>query len=308
MNPQDVITQAINSSLSKHLPARPVVKTAPAVAPRTTSKSTLKESVIASVKPYTLKTESLSSETKELHTNIYKEHVESFNTVSTQLDVVNRQDTSKPSHSAFKSLKMDETDCLNGVKLHELYFSNISDPNSMIRVDSLPFMRLSRDWGTFENWQFDFRACGMVANEGWVVCYYEPYKQRYMNVVIEGDALNVPLCCIPVIIIDTHHHAWFLDFPGDKMTYLDTMMRELHWSVIEARMAVAEKANLQNLYAIQPVVNAEPEKMVGMLPSNQPPISKDQMVNNTERLSTNGQGNAPTQAVPQPGDQNPRAV
>jgi hypothetical protein len=50
------------------------------------------------------------------------------------------------------------------------------------------------------------------------------------------------------------------------------MMKEFNWSVVEARMVVAERSNLQNLYAIQPVVNDQAEKMLNVLPTNQPPI------------------------------------
>ena len=305
------------TSLQSKIPAPPASKVTPPAVKAVTlesakkAKTTLAEALVVLPKPYVLKTESLSGDTKELHTKIYKEYADSFNAVSTKLDVVSREDANNPHNSVYRNLKMNETENLNGVKLHELYFSNISDPQSEIRVDSIPFMRLSRDWGTFENWQFDFRACGLVANEGWVVCYYEPFKQRYMNVVIEGDTLNVPLCCIPVIVVDTHHHAWFLDYAGDKTSYLNAMMKELHWSVVEARMSVAEHANLQNLYAIQPVVNAEPEKMIGLAANNQAPIGKDQIANDkslTANLSSGGRMNSAIPTMPSVAEVNPRSV
>ena len=41
-----------------------------------------------------------------------------------------------------------------------MYFENISDLNSTVSVDSLSYMRLARDFGTFDDWQKDFIACG----------------------------------------------------------------------------------------------------------------------------------------------------
>lgn len=274
----------------------------------------LTEGVVLVPKTFVLKTESLSGDIKELHTKLYKTYVDSFNDISRKLDTIDPEEANNPQNSTYRHLKCDETKNLNAIKLHELYFSNTADPHSEIRADSTPFMRLSRDWGTFERWQFDFRACGICGKEGWVICYYEPYKQRYMNTFIEGDATGMPLGCIPVLVIDTHHHAWFRDFTEAKTEYLNTMMREINWSVVEARMVVAEKSNMQNLYAIQPVVNMEPERMIGMLPTNQPPIGKDQVVDNRvttnsdQRLSMNGQMPPAKPTAPATIETNPRGV
>jgi Fe-Mn family superoxide dismutase len=298
-NLENLVKQSIASTFSKKI--------------GTPEKKTLNEGVILTPKTYVLKTESLSGMVKELHTNFYKTCVDSFNDISRKLDVLDPENADNPQNSSYRHLRRDEIKNLNAVKLHELYFSNTADPNSEIRVDSIPFMRLSRDWGTFEKWQFDFRACGMSAKEGWAICYFEPYKQRYMNTFIEGDASNVPMGAIPVLVIDTHHHAWFRDFTEQKVEYLNTMMREINWSVVEARMVVAEKTNLQNLYAIQPVANMEPERMIGMLPTNQPPISKDQVVdkaitNPSQPLSVNGQMPPATPTAPNTIITNPRGV
>ena len=48
-------------------------------------------------------------------------------------------------------------------------------------------------------------------------------------------------------------------------------MREINWSVVEARMLAAEMAKLHQIYAIQPVVSNEKERSVG-LPEAMPPV------------------------------------
>jgi Fe-Mn family superoxide dismutase len=270
------------------------------------SKKKLTEALILAPKTFVLKTDSISGAIKELHTNIYKKYIDNFNDISRKLDTIDPNEAENVNNSTFRRLKEDEAKNANGAKLHELYFSNISDPSSEIRVDSMPFMRLSRDWGTFEKWQFDFRACGMCAEEGWLLCYYDPYKQKYLNTFVDKNTINVPICGIPVIVVDTFHHAWFRDYSESKIEYLNTMMKELNWSVIEARMVVAEKSNLQNLYAIQPIVNAEPEKMLATLPTNQPPINNDQIVDT--RLSNNGKMPTPQITLPDTVLTNPRGV
>lgn len=247
--------------------------------------SLLKEAVILFPKTFVLKTELLSGVVKETHQQIYKNLVDSFNSISSKLDSVSREDAQNPNDSVYRRLKLDEQNALNGVKLHELHFNNISDLHSEIRLDSLPYLRLAKDWGTFENWQFDFRACGLAAEEGWVVCYYEPFKQKYINCLVEGNVNNIPVGGIPVLVVDCHHHAWFRDYPGSKMEYLNAMMKEINWSVVEARIVVAERSNLQNLFAIQPAQNNEAQKMLNILPpTNQAPI--DTQIVNTKAVTS----------------------
>ena len=115
-------------------------------------------------------------------------------------------------------------------------------------------MRLARDWGTFEAWQLDFISTALSARNGWAMCVYEPYKNKYMNVIVNSHNKDIPVGAIPVIVMDMWEHAYFKDYLDDKKSYLIGMMKELNWDVIEARMKVAENANLNLIYQIMPMV------------------------------------------------------
>lgn len=234
-------------------------------------KRVLKEALILLPKTFLLKTQWLSAKVKTAHEKIYGANVANFNAVSSKLDAASRQDI-----PALRNLKLDETNNLNGVKLHEMFFGNISDQQSQIHQDSLPFMRVGRDWGTFDNWQFDFRAVAEAAEEGWVVLYYEPFKNRYLHAMIDGNASNVPVGGIPVLVLDMWSHAYFHDFLGEKSSYINAMMREINWQIVEARMVIAERAQLNDLYQVRTLVDNTPTKMVDQA-ANQAPIGKDQV-------------------------------
>jgi Fe-Mn family superoxide dismutase len=222
-------------------------------------------------KTFVLKTDWLSNKTKEAHESLYKNYVAQFNQASFELDTVSREDVVK-----LRSLKLDETYALNATKLHELYFGNISDQQSEIHRDSIPYMRLGRDWGTFENWQFDFRGTALAAREGWVVLYFDPFKEKYLHAMIDGHTQNIPVCGIPILVLDMWSHAYYKDYLDDKKSYVNAMMREINWQIVEARMVIAERANLKDLYLVRPLVNNVPQKMIDQA-SNTPPIGKDQV-------------------------------
>lgn len=199
----------------------------------------LSEAYVANPKKYELTTELLSGKAKDAHTELYQGYIEKLNKISARLDSVDRESADSKS-SAYHSLKQDETYNRNAVHLHELYFANISDIESEATPDTLAVMRLTRDHGTFDDWQWDFVACGMSSKQGWVVCAYDTFLRRYVNFSIDGDSMNIPVGCYPVIVIDMWEHAWFRDYLGDRELYLMNMMRELNWEVIEARFKRAE--------------------------------------------------------------------
>lgn len=256
---ESVVRGAVNSVLKMSTEQQQQKKPTVVEAVSGVAKALLREAVVLMPRTFMMKSEVQSPTTKEEHEKLYKSYVDSFNKISSKLDTVPRMDADNANNSDFRRLKVDEVHNFNAVKLHELYFTNSGDLNSIVRADSVPFMRLSRDWGTFDQWQLDFRACGQSAREGWAVCYFDPFKQQYFNTFIEGHSWNLPLMAVPVIVLDTYHHAWFYDYPGDKLEYLNKSMRELNWNVIELRMIAGEMAKLNQIYAIQPVFSSEKE-------------------------------------------------
>ena len=265
---QEIAMKAIKTSLGNSLIASPKQKVVEAV---DKGKNLIKEALIVIPKTFILKTEWLSAKTKETHENLYKNYIAQFNQASAELDTVGREDITK-----LRSLKNDEAYSLNAIKLHELYFGNISDQQSEIHRDSIPYMRLGRDWGTFENWQFDFRGTALASREGWIILYYDPFKDKYMHAMVDGHTENIPVCGIPILVLDMWSHAYFKDYLDDKKSYVNAMMREINWQIVEARMVIAERANLKDLYMVRPLVNNVPQKMIDQA-SNTPPIGKDQV-------------------------------
>lgn len=205
-----------------------------------TEKESLNEALVAQQKQFKLATEFQSAATKKAHEGLYEGYLEAFNRISAELDTVDRSAV-KSNGSSFRSLKQDETYNMNAVYLHELYFANISDLASTISMDTLSFMRLSRDFGDFDKWQADFIACCLASRCGWAMTYYNIFTQTYMNTFIDLHSQQVPIGCIPIIVMDVWQHAYYRDYLSDVKTFTYAMMKELNWGVVEERMKRAEK-------------------------------------------------------------------
>ena len=118
----------------------------------------LDEALSAQQKQFNINTDFLSSENIDNHIELYEGYIKNFNEANAKLDATDK-DNVNSNHSNFRSLKLDETYNMNGVYLHELYLANIADNASQIQMDSLSYMRLARDFGSFDAWQKDFLAC-----------------------------------------------------------------------------------------------------------------------------------------------------
>ena len=196
--------------------------------------SGVNESFVAMPKVYNQNTDMTSPQTRAAHREIYEQYIDSFNGVSAQLDAPGLLEKLNPDNSRFRSLKQNETHTLNSVWLHELYFANSSDTNSEILMESLAFMRLQRDFGSFDEWQKDFIACALVTGTGWAVTGYNFFLKRFHNFFIDENAINVPIGVYPVIVLDMWEHA-SRDYLNKRKEYVFGQMKELNWSVIEER-------------------------------------------------------------------------
>lgn len=197
------------------------------------------ESYVANKKQYKQVSELVSQKTKDAHTELYSGYIETLNRVSAELDTASRADANSK-HSAFRSLKLDETYNLNSVWLHELYFANCFDPHSEVFMDSKAYIRLERDFGTFEDWQKDFMACALSAGNGWAICGYNMFLQKFVNTVVSNHSQDVMIGLFPLVVVDMHEHAYYRDYLTDKKSYLVAQMREFNWNVIEERFLKAE--------------------------------------------------------------------
>ncbi len=202
--------------------------------------ATIKEAYVTQAKRYNLATEFLSEKNKRAHFELLEGYIDTLNRISIELDVVNREDANA-NNSEFRSLKIDETYNLNASFLNALFFENISDLKSQLVMDSLTFIRLERDFGSFDAWQKDFIACAMSSRNGWAVTVYNTFLQRYINVCVDLHNINVPFASFPIVVLDCSENSYYRDYLNDRKTYVFAMMKELDWDVIEKRVKKAEK-------------------------------------------------------------------
>ena len=135
------------------------------------------------------------------------------------------------------NLKHDETYNLNGAYLHELYFANIGDPNSQITMDSLAYMRITRDFGSFENFKDSFsKAAATQFGSGWAwLCAHSDGKLEVCSTPNQDNPLMPGIGCdgTPILGIDVWEHAYYLNYQNRRPDYIEAFFKVVNWQEVQ---------------------------------------------------------------------------
>lgn len=124
----------------------------------------------------------------------------------------------------------------NGMRLHELYFGNMTKAKTDTDRNSLILKKLVDQFGTYENWEKDFRAVAAMRGIGWVILYHDPVGDRLFNTWVNEHDMGHLAGCIPLLVLDVFEHAYTLDYGIKKTDYIEAFMKAVDWIVINRRL------------------------------------------------------------------------
>ncbi len=133
--------------------------------------------------------------------------------------------------SDLRELKMEETFALNGVKLHEGYFENMSLDGQGDWDKGQIFEMIVRDFCSYENWEKEFKAMGLCAR-GWVVLAYDLDEHKLKNILCDSHNQGGVWNTIALLIMDVYEHAYFLDYATARKAYIDAFFQNIDWKYI----------------------------------------------------------------------------
>ena len=182
------------------------------------------------LRPALLELDGISRTSIEAHYRLYQGYVAKRNEILGRLREADLSAANQV-YSDLRSLKVDLTFAIGGIKNHEVYFSHLGgsggDPDGAMGA------LVERDFGSADAWRSDLIASGMAAR-GWAWTAYDWDEGRIFNYV--GDAQNTfPVWnATPLVALDVYEHAYFLDYQTDRGAYIDAFLRNLDWGVVNA--------------------------------------------------------------------------
>lgn len=168
----------------------------------------------------------ISQEALNEHYNVlYKGYINKYNEIQEALETTNSGEANS-SYSRFRELKKEETFVANAISLHESYFKGLNGNGQCLgKITDW----IKRDFGSCENWESQWLACGMSAR-GWVVLAYDVNEGRLHNYTLDIHSDGV-WNAVSLMVLDVYEHAYYLDFKASgKKKYIESFMGSINWS------------------------------------------------------------------------------
>lgn len=186
--------------------------------------------------------EGLSDQLCKNHFTLYQGYVTNTNKLADALNQLLKE--GKIAVPEYAELKRRFGWEFNGMRLHEYYFGNMVKGGKGLDPASGLAQKLAADFGSYDNWQKDFKASGAIRGIGWVVLCLDPVANRTYNVWINEHDAGHLAGGIPLMIMDVFEHAFMIDYGLKRADYIETFFRVIDWSAVTARYANAPKVTL----------------------------------------------------------------
>lgn len=182
-----------------------------------------------------LGTPGFSNDLLSNHFTLYQGYVTNANKILERLAEVSKEG------AEYAELKRRFGWEFNGMRLHELYFGNMSKTTSNPANDSILQQKIGNDFGTFDDWRSDFVATGKMRGIGWVVLTFDPVGDRFLNIWINEHDVGHLSTSYPLLIMDVFEHAFMLDYGIKRADYINAFMFAIDWAVVEERFKIAAR-------------------------------------------------------------------
>ena len=169
------------------------------------------------------------------HFTLYQGYVTNTNKLMNSLEKLMKSGKAgTPEHSELQRRFGWE---FNGMRLHELYFGNMTKKNTILGKDT-PLMRnIERIYGSYEYWEKDFKAVGAMRGIGWAVLYCDHESKEFFNVWINEHDIGHLAGATPLVVLDVFEHAYMLDYGLKRADYIAAFMNAVDWNVVKQRLS-----------------------------------------------------------------------
>ena len=138
--------------------------------------------------------------------------------------------------AAFEMLQRQNASRGNSVILHELYFDGLA----LKATDPAPDIRkaIGKRFGSMDNWASDFLASAKSA-AGWAILVLHPINRKLYNLVSDEHAQGPLWMSVPLVVLDTYEHAFYIDYQHRKADYIEKFLQFIDWTEANRRFQLA---------------------------------------------------------------------
>lgn len=166
------------------------------------------------------------------HFTLYEGYVKNSNLLMEKLDTL---EAGTPEYSELKRRLGWEFD---GMRLHELYFGNMSKEGSSLAEDSTLGQKIVATWGSVSQWQGSFSKLGLMRGIGWVMLLKDNVTGELFHTWIGDHHKGHIIDTTPLLVMDCWEHAYITDYGIKRADYIEAFTKVIDWRVVTERFEV----------------------------------------------------------------------
>ncbi|MEO8587664.1 MAG: Fe-Mn family superoxide dismutase [Acidobacteriota bacterium] len=170
------------------------------------------------------------------HFELYNGYVKNANALHDELGAAS---PASPPAPAWSELKRRFGWEWNGMRLHELYFGNLTKKKANLEKTAALGAQMIRDFGSRESWEKEFRATGSLRGIGWAALVWDSEARRLFNVWVDEHDRGQLAGCPVVLMMDVFEHAYIGDYGSKRADYIDAFLAAADFQVASERFEAA---------------------------------------------------------------------
>jgi len=167
------------------------------------------------------------------HFTLYQGYVTNINKLMDSLAAMLKE--GKVGTPEYAELKRRMGFEFNGMRLHEYYFDNLGGKAPLDKSGKLA-RKLAEDFGSYEDWERDFKGTGAMRGIGWAILYQDNTTGKVINLWINEHETGHLAGCIPILVMDVFEHAFITDYGLKRADYIEAFFKNIKWGIVEGRL------------------------------------------------------------------------
>jgi superoxide dismutase, Fe-Mn family len=194
----------------------------------------------AALEPY------ISGRIMELHHGRHHAtYVKGANTAIEQLAEARDQET----FGSLTTLEKNLAFHLGGHVNHTVFWPNMS-PDGGDKPTGELAAAIDEFFGSFDAFRAHFEANALaVQGSGWSILTWDMVAQRMYVIQLYDHQGNVPVCMVPLLLLDMWEHAYYLQYQNNKADFVKAWWNIVNWADVQSRY---ERARTQTPGLIVP--------------------------------------------------------
>jgi superoxide dismutase, Fe-Mn family len=128
---------------------------------------------------------------------------------------------------------------LGGHLNHTVFWKNLS-PDGGDKPDGELAAAINESFGSFDGFQAHFTsAATTIQGSGWAILAWDTLGQSLHIVQLYDQQANVPVCMVPIVMVDMWEHAFYLQYKNVKPDYVKAWWNVVNWADAAARFEAA---------------------------------------------------------------------